>query len=143
MPSQSDTLDLVPDARAVASAIEWLEAIAEREGWSPKLSFGLSLSLDEALTNIVSYAFDDPLLTPGPAHVRLACRQDDAWISLEIIDNGRPYDPTLTPPPPLATSLDDAEIGGHGVRLMQHYLHDLRYTRAGNENRLTLVMRAA
>lgn len=143
MPSQSDTLDLVPDARAVASATEWLEAIAEREGWSPKLSFGLSLSLDEALTNIVSYAFDDPLLTPGPAHVRLACRQDDAWISLEIIDNGRPYDPTLPPPPPLATSLDDAEIGGHGVRLMQHYLHDLRYTRDGNENRLTLVMRAA
>lgn len=143
MPSQPDTLDLAPDARAVACAIEWLETIAEREGWSPKLSFGLSLSLDEALTNIVSYAFNDPLPTPDPAHVRLACHQDDAWISLEIIDNGRPYDPTLTPPPPLAASLDDAEIGGHGVRLMQHYLHDLRYTRDGNENRLTLVMRAA
>ena len=60
MPPQPDTLDLVPDARAVARAIEWLEAIAERDAWSPKLSFGLSLSLDEALTNIVSYAFDDP-----------------------------------------------------------------------------------
>lgn len=64
MPSQPDTLDLVPDAHAVASAIEWLEAIAERDGWSPKLSFGLSLSLDEALTNIVSYAFDDPCSRP-------------------------------------------------------------------------------
>ncbi|CAB3902432.1 MAG: ATP-binding protein [Achromobacter pulmonis] len=143
MPPQSDTLDLVPDSRAVACAIEWLEAIAEREAWSPKLSFGLSLSLDEALTNIVSYAFDDPLQAPEPARVHLACRQDAEWISLEIIDNGRPYDPTLTPPPPLAASLDDAEIGGHGVRLMQHYLHDLRYARAGNENHLTLVMRAA
>ncbi|WP_238927706.1 ATP-binding protein [Achromobacter xylosoxidans] len=143
MPSQPDTLDLVPDARAVASAIEWLEDIAERDGWSPKLSFGLSLSLDEALTNIVSYAFDDPLLAPDPARVNLACRQDDEWISLEIIDNGRPYDPTKTAPPPLAATLDDAEIGGHGVRLMQHYLHDLRYTRDGDRNRLTLVMRAA
>lgn len=44
---------------------------------------------------------------------------------------------------PLAATLDDAEIGGHGVRLMQHYLHDLRYTRDGDRNRLTLVMRAA
>jgi len=43
----------------------------------------------------------------------------------------------------LAATLDDAEIGGHGVRLMQHYLHDLRYLRHGDENRLTLIMRAA
>ena len=35
MPPQPDTLDLVPDARAVACAIEWLEAIAERDAWSP------------------------------------------------------------------------------------------------------------
>ncbi|KAJ8135670.1 hypothetical protein OY671_011117, partial [Metschnikowia pulcherrima] len=55
MPPQPDTLDLVPDARAVASAIEWLEAIAERDAWSPKSSFGSSLSSDEASTNIVSY----------------------------------------------------------------------------------------
>jgi len=26
---------------------------------------------------------------------------------------------------------------------MQHYLHDLRYERHGDENRLTLIMRAA
>ena len=44
MPSQPDTLDLVPDAHAVASAMQWIEAIAERDTWSPKLSFGLSLS---------------------------------------------------------------------------------------------------
>ncbi|MFP3740737.1 hypothetical protein SB860_38505, partial [Burkholderia sp. SIMBA_019] len=72
MPSQPDTLDLVPDAHAVASAMQWIEAIGERDAWSPKLSFGLSLSLAEALTNIVSYAFDDPLLAPDPARVSLA-----------------------------------------------------------------------
>lgn len=143
MPSQSDTLDLVPDQHAVAAAMQWLEAIAEREAWSPKLNFGLSLSLDEALTNIVSYAFDDPAQAGSPPRVALACQQDSEWISLDIVDNGRPYDPTLSAPPPLAATLDDAEIGGHGVRLMQHYLHEMRYARRDGANCLTLVMRAA
>lgn len=143
MPSQPDTLDLVPDQNAVATAMQWLEGIAEREAWPPKLNFGLSLSLDEALTNIVSYAFDDTAQAGSPPCVALSCSQDSEWISLDIVDNGRPYDPTKTPPPPLAATLDDAAIGGHGVRLMQHYLHDLRYARSGDRNRLTLVARAA
>ena len=143
MPSQPDTLDLAPDQNAIASAMQWLERIADREAWPPKLNFGLSLSLDEALTNIVSYAFDDPAEAGSPPCVTLSCSQDSEWISLEIVDNGRPYDPTKTPPPPLAATLDEAEIGGHGVRLMQHYLHELRYARSGGRNRLTLVLRAA
>ncbi|WP_313625229.1 ATP-binding protein [Achromobacter sp.] len=142
MSSQPDTLDLVPDQNAVASAMQWLEGIAEREAWPPKLNFGLSLSLDEALTNIVSYAFDDPSQAGHPPCVVLSCRQDSDLISLDIVDNGRAYDPTKTPPPPLAASLDEAEVGGHGVRLMQHYLHDLRYARTDGRNCLTLIARA-
>ena len=143
MPSQSDTLDLVPDQNAVAAAMQWLEGIAERRAWPPKLNFGLSLSLDEALTNIVSYAFDDPAQAGHPPFVALSCSQESDLVSLDIVDNGRPYDPTKTPPPPLAASLDEAELGGHGVRLMQHYLHELRYARSEGRNRLTLIARAA
>jgi anti-sigma regulatory factor (Ser/Thr protein kinase) len=143
MPPQPDTLDLVPDAHAVSGATQWLEEIAERDAWSPKLNFGLTLCLDEALTNIVSYAFDDPAKAGSPPSVTLACHQDAEWITLEIVDNGRPHDPTKVPPPPLVESLDDAAIGGHGVRLMLHYLHALRYERRADSNRLTLVIRAA
>ena len=142
MPPQPDTLDLVPDQNAVAAALQWLEGIAERDAWPPKLGFGLSLSLDEALTNIVDYAFDDPAAAVSPPAVTLLCRRDDTGIALEITDNGRPHDPTKTPPPDLAATLDEAEIGGHGLRLMRHYLHDLRYARSGDRNRLTLVARA-
>ncbi|MGE8689113.1 MAG: ATP-binding protein [Achromobacter sp.] len=142
MPPQPDTLDLVPDQNAVAAALQWLEGIAERDAWPPKLGFGLSLSLDEALTNIVDYAFDDPAAAGSPPAVTLQCRRDDTGVALEIVDNGRPHDPTKTPPPPLAATLDDAEIGGHGLRLMRHYLHDMRYARSGDRNRLTLIARA-
>jgi anti-sigma regulatory factor (Ser/Thr protein kinase) len=138
----SDTLELSPDDDAIPRALQWLEGIAERESWPAKTAFGLTLSLDEALANVVSYAFDPP---PGDARpaIALACRSDGSRVELELRDNGRAYDPTGNPPGALVTNLDDAEIGGHGVRLMRHYLHDLVYKREAGWNCLTLVMETA
>lgn len=138
----SDTLELSPDNEAIPRAIQWLERIAEREGWPPRTAFGLTLSLDEALTNVVSYAFTAPAAAARPA-IALACSSDGRRIELELRDNGRAYDPTRNPPAALVTNLDDAEPGGHGIRLMRHYLHELAYKREAGWNCLTLVMENA
>lgn len=139
MPDSLDILDLPADPGAVPLALQWLESLAEQQDWAPRTTFGLTLSLDEALTNVVSYAFDPPGTTAAPA-IHLACRTDDARIELELRDNGRPYDPTAGDPPPLVACLDEAEVGGHGVRLMRHYLDSLAYRRDNDWNCLTLVM---
>lgn len=139
MPDHPDTLSLRPDAQAVPTALQWLEAIADREGWPPRTAFGLTLCVDEALTNAVSYAFDPPPADAEPA-IALSCRQDGERIVIELRDNGQPYDPTAGDPPPLAACLDEAEIGGHGVRLMLHYLHTLAYRREDGWNCLTMTM---
>ncbi|WP_276807888.1 ATP-binding protein [Castellaniella defragrans] len=142
MPDSHDSLDLPADLSAVPRALQWIEALAERRGWTPRATFGLSLSLDEALTNVVSYAFDPPLTEDAPA-IRVDCRTDGARIELELRDNGRAYDPTAGDPPPLVACLDEAGVGGHGVRLMRHYLDTLAYRRQDGWNCLTLVMRTA
>lgn len=142
MPPQPDTLELTPDAQAVTLATQWLEGIAEREGWPAKTVFGLTLSLDEALTNIVSYAFQARQVDGSAPSVRLACRRDGERILLDVADNGMAYDPTQAAVPDLALTLDDAAIGGHGTRLMRHYLHELAYQRDGDWNRLTMIMQA-
>lgn len=142
MPDRTDTLALHPDARAVPRALQWLEAIAERESWPPRTLFGLTLSLDEALTNVVSYAFEPPQPNVEAA-VSVSCTAAAGRIVLELRDNGRPYDPTAGDPPPLAACLDEAELGGHGVRLMRHYLHEFAYRRDAGWNCLTMVMLAA
>lgn len=142
MQAPANTLALRPDPTAVASALQWLEGIAEREGWPPRASFGLTLCLDEALTNVISYAFDPPEPGIEPA-ITVSWRNDRAGIVVELRDNGRPYDPTAAEPPPLAANLDEAKLGGHGVRLMRHYLQELAYRREDGWNCLTMVMAAA
>lgn len=143
MSSQPDTLDLTPDGNAVNLATQWLEGIAEREDWPVKVSFGLVLSLDEALTNIVSYAFAEHAADADAPAVTLSYHRADADLVVEIGDNGQAYDPTLAVPPPLAASLDEAEAGGHGLRLMRHYLKSFAYRREHGWNYLTLVAASA
>ncbi|MGB3424978.1 MAG: ATP-binding protein [Castellaniella sp.] len=140
MPADSqDTLDLPADPGATPLALQWIESLAERHGWPPRAAFGLTLSLDEALTNVLSYAFDPPGTADTPA-ITVSCRADDRRIELALRDNGRPYDPTAGDPPPLVACLDEAEPGGHGVRLMRHYLDTLAYRREDGWNCLTMAM---
>ncbi|OZI18934.1 hypothetical protein CAL26_14780 [Bordetella genomosp. 9] len=163
MANPSDMLRLVPGHDTVGPAMQWLEAIAERESWPERSRFALTLSMDEALTNVLSYAFgasaanagtdaaataadaaDAKDVRTGPASaaapaVVLAYRRLGDDLCLEIADNGRPYDPTAWSPAPLARTLDEAMPGGQGLRLMRHYLKDLRYRRDDGWNRLTLV----
>ena len=136
----NDQLALFPDLHAVPQALQWLENIALRENWPAREVFGLTLCLDEALTNVISYAFDPPVAEPA---IHVACQVSEGRIVLALRDNGRPYDPTVGEPPPLANNLDDALIGGHGVRLMRHYLHDMIYRREAGWNHLNMIILAA
>ena len=49
------------------------------------------------------------------------------------------FDPTQGQPSALAASLDEARVGGHGLRLMQHYLEDIDYRRVNEQNHLRLT----
>lgn len=131
-----DALVLEPSVQGVAQALAWLEALAERDGWPARTLFALTLCADEALTNVVSYA----QAPPGQPQLglRLECGRTPYGVALRIEDNGAAFDPTAQASPELAPSLDEARVGGHGLRLMRHYLHTLHYQRQGDRNVLLL-----
>lgn len=134
-----DTLELAPDDTAVGSAVQWLETLGERHGWPARLQFALTLSADEALTNIVSYAFADAAAMSATPHIRMRCRMDERGVHIEIRDNGVAFDPTRVPPPAHADSIETASVGGHGVELMRHFLQELSYARKDGENVLAMT----
>ena len=120
---------------AIADVIAWLEEVGERESWPLKSVFALTLCADEALTNIVTHA------KPGAGdalHIQLLLGVLDEEFALCIADNGAEFDPTARESEQLAENLDDAEIGGHGLRLMRHYLQHFEYRRSAGLNWLLL-----
>lgn len=131
------TLEVGPRIEDITAATSWLADVGEAEDWPQSMRFALELSLEEALTNVVSYAFKD---SSTPPRIRIACyRMPEGRVALELIDNGIPFDPTTLAEPEVPDSIEDAKIGGHGVQLMRHFLEQLAYDRDGGENRLIMV----
>jgi anti-sigma regulatory factor (Ser/Thr protein kinase) len=133
------SLSLAPGPDAVPKALDWLDSIAEHQSWPKRMAFKLSLCLDEALTNIVMYGFNDLQDDAHAASITLAVGAHGQRITLDIADNGIPFDPTQNSPRDLAVLVEEASIGGHGMRLMRHYLEDIQYRRACGQNHLRLT----
>ena len=132
-----ETLDLAARLDQIAVALAWLEQLGERLAWPMRTTFALTLSADEALTNIITYGLSGEVHADERIHLDCATLPDQ--VVLRIEDGGPAFDPTAARPGALAESLDEAGVGGHGLRLMLHYLRDLRYARESSRNVLTLV----
>ena len=132
----ADVLRPEASAQGLSSALAWLEGLAERDSWPARTLFALTLCADEALTNVISYASAPADGAALEVHLECARTADCVW--LRITDNGAVFDPTAQVSPELAPSLDEARVGGHGLRLMRHYLRALHYQREGDRNVLLL-----
>ena len=131
---------LIPvDPHTVTRALDWLERIGHQHHWPSRTLYKLRLCLDEALTNTVMHGFPSGKAAQGEPSVELRLHEEGRDITLDILDNGRPFDPTAAESRSLDESLEEAMLGGHGLRLRRHYLKDIRYHRRGTWNHLELV----
>ena len=126
------------DSATLEQALNWLGDTAQAQRWPARTVFKLRLCLDELLTNLAMHGKPGSP-TGGPLRVTLRLCQDAQRLKLEILDNGVAFDPTAQRPRELDTTLDDAELGGHGLRLLQHYFEDIHYERLADWNRLELI----
>ena len=123
--------------QALGPALDWLEQLGRAQGWPLRTHNVLRLCADEALANVTSHA---RRADGQSAQLWLACGPTPGGLALRIEDDGEAFDPTAQASPQLAASLDEAQIGGHGLRLMRHYLRHLLYRREGLRNVLLLEL---
>ena len=101
----------------------------------PQIIYTMKLALDEILTNIISYAYDD-----AKEHIiviRLSLDQEK-W-TVEVEDDGRPFNPLNAPEPDTKQLLGERPIGGLGIHLVRKLIDELEYRRQNDRN--ILVMR--
>jgi serine/threonine-protein kinase RsbW len=114
---------------------EWVNEWAQQHRLPIRIAQKLDLCSTEVVTNIISYAFDDNAVH----QILLSLRWEDTVFSLEIEDDGKPFNPLEAEEPARLTSLEDARIGGWGVPIIRRYSDALRYRRIHGKNRLTVV----
>lgn len=112
----------------------WLEEAMRPRDLSEEFMYKMQVAAEEAVMNVAKHAFLPGEF--GEFSVFLTLLPDAAVLRIE--DGGRPFDPVVAPMPTRPTNLDDAKPGGLGIALMRQYCPDIRYERAGGQNRLTL-----
>ena len=123
------------DLSTIPLLIEWVEARCQEGGLSGELTFKLMLAIEEAATNVVSYAFAE---MPPPHRIQIRIDIDGHRCIAEVIDNGRPFDPSAAPPPDLTGPLDERDPGGLGIHLIRNMADRIEYRREDGQNRLRI-----
>ncbi len=112
-----------------------MERLGETWGVDPQTCMSVNLAVEEAFTNIVSYAFENN----DPQEIVIDMKKTDDQLTITIIDEGRPYDPTKNPEPDTSLPAEERPIGGLGIFLIRKIMDEVGYERNGNKNQLTLV----
>ena len=131
-------LSLAPELAAIAGFLDWVGECCAADGLPPEAGFRMTLALEEAVTNVMRYAFDG-----CPLPHRLEVRLDIAAARLvaEVTDNGRPFDPLAQSPPDLSLPIHVREAGGLGIHLIRWMTDRAEYRHEGGLNRLYLETR--
>ncbi len=119
--------------RVTQAAAELLES----HGITRSFVRTVSLGLEEVVSNIIKYGYED---------------EDEHWIELTfclttsdlgivVVDEGREFDPLKHPEPDPTKPLDDREPGGLGVAFYRRLFDEVRYERAKGKNILTVRKR--
>lgn len=125
----------VEELRRIDAAVE---EFARAENWPADVAYQIKLAIEEVTVNVIHHAHDD-----GAGHrAGIDIVSDADSVTVEIVDDGKPFDPlTEAPVPDITASIEDRPIGGLGVYLVKTMMDETRYRREDGRNRLTLVKR--
>jgi anti-sigma regulatory factor (Ser/Thr protein kinase) len=135
---QSSQLVLAARMEQLPELEHWVARLRAQFLLAPALAHHIDLCLTELVSNVIRYGYPDG----RPGTVRIGCRREPERIVIRIEDDGAAFDPTAYVPAALPTSLAEAETGGRGIRLVQHFADELHHLRSAAGNQLTLVFRS-
>ncbi len=103
---------------------------------NPDNIYNINLSLEEIITNIIKYSYNDDLEHTIKVTVRL---DDEQKIHLEVIDDGLEFNPFDHPIPDTSKALDQRDIGGLGIHLVRNMMDYYNYERQDSLNKVVMV----
>lgn len=94
-----------------------------------------NIVLDELLNNIISYGFKDK----NEHDIEVDIELRNLRLTITIIDDGIPFNPTSYSQPDTMLSMEDRNFGGLGIHLVKNLVDEFDYKRNTNRNIITLV----
>ena len=131
----TDTLTLNNDVREVKRFSAFIKAVTDKLSIAPKLAGQLRLAIEEAVVNVIDYAY--PSGTKG--QIDILVQSDGKSLRVQITDSGMPFDPTAKEKVDTDLTAEQRQVGGLGILLVRELMDSINYERSDGKNVLTLV----
>ena len=130
---------IVVELKNNLSEIERLARIVDdygrRHQFDAATLHNMKVGLDEILTNVISYAYADS----GEHSIITRFFLEPGRLTIEVEDDGRPFNPLNASEPDTKQLLEERQLGGLGIHLVRKLIDELEYRRQNDRN--ILVMR--
>ena len=125
---------LANDIAEISKLNQFIDEMGEEFSLAPDIVFNLNLVLEEAVVNVINYAY------PKEDHqfIYISAKLNEGSIVLVLTDTGKEFDPTMVPDADITLSAEDRPIGGLGIFLIRQIMNEVKYERIEGKNVLTL-----
>ena len=123
-------LVLPNDIETIPQLNEFIDLVAEEVGLDMSLTMSLNLALEEAVVNVMEYAYPEG----QKGNVEIEVTADQEWMTFVITDTGIAFDPTAKEDVDTTLSAEERPIGGLGIFLVRQLMDVIDYKREGNKN---------
>lgn len=113
----------------------FLEETVETFGLSDPLRMNLNLVLEEAVSNILFYAYKKE---DKDKNVRISIALEGDLLTIVLTDTGPFFDPTTRKDPDVSLSAEERPIGGLGIFLIKKMMDEVAYKREKGRNVFTM-----
>ena len=124
-------------------SFEHIEAICELVGRAAKdagfddsTSYACQLAVGEACENIICHGYQ----CKEGGDIEVTAHSTPGELTIELEDSAPPFDPTTIAVSECEEQIVD-QIGGLGIPIIQRVMDEVKYSRRGRKNRLTLRKR--
>lgn len=123
------------DIAELGRVVAFLDVIEEEWVLPSSLIMPLNLVLEEALTNVIFYAYEKE----SKNEIVIDFEKRGNELEIKITDSGKPFDPTLKSDPDITLPIDERPIGGLGILLIKKIMDKVTYQRKESFNILLMT----
>lgn len=118
----------------IAAVTDFVDELLDAAECPMRAKMRLDIAVDELFSNIARYAYGD-----GGGDVTVRMELGDGRAALTFVDRGAPFNPLERDDPDVSLPAEQREIGGLGIFMVKGSMDEVKYERANDENRLTVV----
>lgn len=141
-PEVTATITVPANDRELPHVTEFAHTELDRRLCLVRAQRQLDIALEELFVNVAHYAYPDATPDrPGEVRVSYTYSAEPPSITVEIEDEGIPFDPLSRPDAVTPTSIEDVPIGDLGILMAKRSVDEMRYERTDGTNAVTITKR--